>query len=309
MLASVFNKSRPINHVIVGITLVLVYFLHIFRNFDSENSTTFLFQKLGLLFVLLLSLFWVNFITHKNSLSENNAYTMLFFLSFIILFPTALGNSNIIMANFFILLALRRLISLQSLIEPKQKIFDACFWIFIAAIFHFWSIGFILLVYVSIVFHVSSDYKNWLIPFIALFGVGVLLTMVSLLFNQDYLSHIIDQATISFDFLYFDNLFQRIAVFFLGLLSVLFLFPYIGSLNNKSLKKKFAGRKIILSFLIGVAIYVLSDNKNNGVFMYSFFPLAVMGTSYLENQKKDWLKELALITIVLIVIVLFVLQL
>src|SRR5690606_36426599 len=172
MLASVFNKSRPINYALIGIFLVLVYFLYLSKDTYWTQSYFLIAQKAGLFLVLTFSVFLVNFITRKNNLSRDNTYAMFLFVVFMVLFPTTLVNTNVIISNFFILLALRRLVSLQSLITPKEKIFDASFWIFLAALFHFWSIIYILLVFISIVFHVSRDYRNWLIPFIAFFAVA-----------------------------------------------------------------------------------------------------------------------------------------
>jgi hypothetical protein len=54
----------------------------------------------------------------------------------LILFPSVFNNSNLLVANFFLLLAIRRMISLQTLKAPKEKIFDASIWIFIASLFH-----------------------------------------------------------------------------------------------------------------------------------------------------------------------------
>jgi hypothetical protein len=93
-------------------------------------------SKLGLLAVL-GSVFITNFISKKNGLSKDSAYTV-FFILLIVFFPSVLDNVNLVVANFFILLAFRRLISLQSLKASKEKIFDASFWIIVAALFQFW---------------------------------------------------------------------------------------------------------------------------------------------------------------------------
>jgi hypothetical protein len=124
-------------------------------------------SKLGLLAVL-GSVFITNFISKKNGLSKDSAYTV-FFILLIVFFPSVLDNVNLVVANFFILLAFRRLISLQSLKASKEKIFDASFWIIVAALFQFWSILYLVLVFISIIFHVSRDYRNWFLPFIAFF--------------------------------------------------------------------------------------------------------------------------------------------
>lgn len=146
MITTIFSKSRPFNYVLVTLLLILCFFLYQLKITEWLHSAESVIKKAILLGLLVASLFISNFITKKNGLSKDNTYPFLFFFIFLILFPTTLGNSNLIISNFFILLALRRLISLQSLVTPKEKIFDASMWIFLATLFHFWSILFIVLV-------------------------------------------------------------------------------------------------------------------------------------------------------------------
>ena len=307
MLASVFNKSRPINYVIVAVTLVSCYFLYLFKE-NLWTDFASVSQRVGLLVLLLGSLFLTNFVTHKNRLSKDNIYAMFLFLMFLILFPTILVNTNIIISNFFLLLALRRLISLQSLITPKEKIFDASFWIFAAAVFHFWSIIYIALVFISIIFHVSNDYRNWIIPFIAFFAVTVLYFMAAFIIDRGFFSHVMGEIHVSFNFTYFENIYQNIALAFFASITVLFLFPYIASITSKPINLQASHKKILFSFLIGVGIYVLSDAKNNSFLAFTFAPLAVMGANYLESQKNNWFKEVVLAVIVATAITLFLMQ-
>lgn len=309
MLASVFNKSRPVNYALLGVTLVLFYFLYLFKDTFWTEYYYLVFQKIGLLVLLAGSLFLTNFITHKNSLSRANTYNMLLFLIFLILFPTMMVNVNIIISNFFLLLALRRLISLQSLISPKEKIFDASFWIFAATVFHFWSILYIVLVFISIIFHVSRDYRNWLIPFIAFFGVAVLFIMASLLIDKGFFDHLTGEIAISFDFTYFENIYQNIALAIFSSIVMLFMVPYIFSIGSKPLNLQSSHKKVLFSFLIGVAIYILSDDKNNSFLAFTFAPLAIMGTNYIESRDKNWIKEAIVITMAVIAILIFFSQL
>jgi hypothetical protein len=309
MLASVFNKSRPVNYVLIGIALVLFYFLYLFKAADWTQNYLLVLQKAALLLLLAGSLFLTNFITRRNTLSRANTYAMFLFMLFLILFPTILVNTNIIISNFFLLLALRRLISLQSLITPKEKIFDASFWIFAAAIFHFWSILYIGLVFISIVFHVSRDYRNWLIPFIAFFAISILYLMGGLLMGDGFFRNLMDEVSISFDFTYFENIYQNVALAVFSSIAVLFAFPYLFSITSKPLNLQSSHKKIIYSFFIGVAIYVLSAHKNNSFLAFTFAPLAIMGANYLESHENVWFKEVLLALIVLIAGFLFMSQL
>ncbi|WP_294733606.1 DUF6427 family protein [uncultured Flavobacterium sp.] len=309
MLASVFNKSRPINYLLIGFALVLLYFLYIFKKNYWITSAYSIIQNIGLLFVLLGSLVLVNFIAHKNALSKTNTYAMLLYLIFLLLFPVALDDPNILISNFFILLALRRLISLQSLITPKEKIFDASFWIFAAAIFHFWSIAYILLVFISIAYHVSHDYRNWVIPFISFFAIIVLFSLAVLIIDMDFLMHIAESVSISFDFNYFENVYQNIAMVLFTMVSALFLFPYVLSINKKPINAQASHKKILFAFLIGISIYVFSDAKSNGLLAFTFAPLAIMGANYLESLENAVVKEIVFGIIFLSGVLLFGMQL
>ena len=298
MITTIFSKSRPFNYVLVTVLLILFFFLYQFRIVDWMQSMESVGKKAVLLSLLIGSLFISNFITKKNSLSKDNTYPFLFFFIFLILFPTTLGNSNLIISNFFILLALRRLISLQSLVAPKEKIFDASMWVFLAALFHFWSILFILLVFLSIALHVARDYRNWVLPYIAFFTVATLYVVFGLLYDTKLFSHLMDDAAFSFDFDYFTNKYQNIALSIYAAITVLFLFSQIVALPSKPLIHHNSYKKIIMAFFIGFFIYLVSPGKNNSILIYTFMPLAVMATSYFEGIKIKWTQEVTAIIVV-----------
>ena len=298
MITTIFSKSRPFNYVLVTVLLILFFFLYQFRIVDWMQSMESVGKKAVLLSLLIGSLFISNFITKKNSLSKDNTYPFLFFFIFLILFPTTLGNSNLIISNFFILLALRRLISLQSLVAPKEKIFDASMWVFLAALFHFWSILFIILVFLSIALHVARDYRNWVLPYIAFFTVATLYVVFGLLYDTKLFSHLMDDAAFSFDFDYFTNKYQNIALSIYAAITVLFLFSQIVALPSKPLIHHNSYKKIIMAFFIGFFIYLVSPGKNNSILIYTFMPLAVMATSYFEGIKIKWTQEVTAIILV-----------
>lgn len=291
MITSIFSKSRPINYISVTALLVVCYFLYLQKFPEWMNSAEEILSKSGLLLVLVGSLFIANFFTKKNGLSKDNSYLFLFLFSFLILFPTTLGNSNLIISNFFILLAMRRLISLQSMLTPKEKIFDASLWIFVASIFHFWSILFILIVFVSILFHVSRDYRNWVLPFIAFFSVGVITLMYALIFDKSLINTVIDSATIDFNFNYFTNNYQNFALSLYMVTAIFFFATQSLTLPNKPLNMQSSYKKIIVSFIIGAIVFLISAEKNNSMLIFTFAPVAIMATNHVESMQVNWLKE------------------
>jgi hypothetical protein len=208
-----------------------------------------------------------------------------------------------------LLLALRRLISLKSLLQTKEKIFDASFWIFLAALFHFWSIFYIILVFIAVILHVSKDYRNWIIPFIALFAVTILFFLANSILDNTLLSTLLDKTYISFDFYYFENIYQRIALAVFTSLSLFAFVLHVFDVPNKALNMQSSHKAILFSFILGVGIYVLSANKNNGSLAFCFGPLAIIGANFIEKIENNLVKEIVVYALLGLGIFFFIMQL
>jgi hypothetical protein len=287
MITSIFKKSTPINYSLMGILMVLFFFLYQFHSATGANSLAVMVQKAGILIILFASLFLSNFIVKKNGLTKNSSYTILYYFLFLLFFPNILNNINLLLANFFILLSMRRLVSLQTLKAPKEKIFDAALWIFVASLFHFWCILFIIVVYISIIFHVSRDYRNWLIPFVAFFVTAVIFVLYDLVIDKSAISTYLQSEVMNFQVDYFKNNYQNIAFSIYTVFVLFFIFPFIFTLTNKPLNLQASYKKVIFSALIGIVIFVISANKSNELLVFTFLPLAIMATNtieYLQNK-------------------------
>ena len=299
MITSVFKKSTPLN-LILGVFLMLVFFLvYQFQDLTWTNSAISILKKAGLFLMLLGSVFITNFVAKKNGLSKDSSYTIFFFFLFLLFFPSVLNNADLIFSNFFILLALRRLISLQSLKASKEKIFDASLWIFVAALFHFWSILYIVLVFISIIFHVSRDYRNWILPFIAFFAVGIIFLVFSIVFHISIIEFVNSHAATNFELDYFTNNYQNAAFSIYLTIALFFVISMLASLSNKPLLLHSSFKKIIASFFIGIIIFLISPNKSNDLLLFTFAPLAVMATSHIEIKQLKLKQEMVLAVLIL----------
>lgn len=309
MIASVFSKTRPINYLLIGFLIIICFFsLIICENkfyFDWPN----VLNQLLFLFLIIASTILVNFISLKNDLTKNNTYAALLFFIFMMFFPSIFENKNILISNFLLLLALRRLISLKSMISTKEKIFDASFWIFLSALFHFWSIFYIVLVFVSIMLDVSRDFKNWLIPFIALLTVTILFFLFNEALDNTLLERLLNKTYISFNFSYFENIYQNLALAIFTSISLLLFVSFIMGLNKKMLNMQTSYKKILFSFVLGIGIFILSANKNNGYLAFSLAPLAIIGANFLEDLKTNWIKETTLYIFFILGVIFFITQL
>jgi hypothetical protein len=269
------------------------FFLYQFQVPTVNFTTGDLFSKIIVFLLLLLSFFLVNFISLKNALTQNDNYAILLFLVFILLFPSVLNNIKIVLSNVFLLLALRRLISLKTLSSSKEKIFDASFWIFLSAIFHFWSILYIILVFISIIFHSGKEYKNWILPFVSFLCVWILYIATSLfLFGNYSINKAVFQ--VSFNFFDFKDVYQNMALSLFVSISVLFFASQTIDYQNKPLNMQSSYKQVYFAFLLAMGIYIFSANKSNDLLMYTFAPLAILGANMFEKMENSIYKEVSL---------------
>jgi len=299
MITSVFKKSTPLNFSLVVFLMLVFFLIYQFQDLTWTNSGFLIFKKTGLFAILLGSIFITNFIAKKNGLSKDSSYVILFYFLLLLFFPSVLDNTSLVASNFFILLALRRLISLQSLKASKEKIFDASLWIFVATMFHFWSILYILLVFISIIFHVSRDYRNWILPFIAFFAVGIVFMVFSIIFKIDGIEYINTNATTNFNIDYFTNNYQNGALSIYATIVLFFVVSMFASLSNRPQVLHSSFKKIMGSFFIGVAIFLISSNKSNDLLVFTIAPLAIMATSHIEIKQLKLKQEMVLFVLIL----------
>lgn len=299
MIASLFRKSTPLNYTIIIVLVLLFFSLYHFLKSDQQFDIQILLEQIAVGGAIFGSLFLVNFIVKKNGVSKDTSYSILFFFLFALFFPGIFDNLNIVLSNFFILLAMRRMMSLHSLKSHKEKVFDASLWVFVAALFHFWSILFIALVFISILFHVARDYKNWLLPFIALFAVTMTFVFFSLLIDPGRIDHVMAGMNTDVSLDYFSDTSQNIAFSIYATVALFFLVSFASTFSARPLMLHSSYKKIVLSFFIGALVFVTSANKSNELLLFTIAPMAMISAAHLEITKSRFQKEfiVSLVTI------------
>ena len=309
MIASVFKKSTPLNYALTVFLVLFFFFIYQIQDTSWVASGVLLLKKVFTFLVVLASIFLTSFIGKRNGLTKNSSYTAIFFLLLLLFFPTILNNLNILLANFFILLALRRLISLQSMKASKEKIFDASLWIFVASLFSFWSILFLILVFISVIFHVSRDYTNWVLPFIAFIAVAIFFAFFTSFLGINILDYWHQNTQIDIAIDYFTNTNQNIAFSIYVSVALFFVFSMFITLSHRPSITQTSYKKILASFFIGVIVFVLSANKSSDFLLLTIAPLAILASAHLEYLQTKFKQEMVFIAVVLCSLFSFVSQL
>jgi len=297
MLTSFFSKSKPINLSVIILLLCVFYIGANFINWTEGFDWLEFLERLGVLLLLILSLLVLNFIAKKNELTKRSAYKTLLFALFCISFSNLLKNESAIISNLCVLFAMRRIISLRSHKFIQKKIFDATFWISIATLYHFWSALFFLVVFFAIL-NFASNFKNWLIPFVA-FGAVVSLTLCfHLIFNDQFYTFSDWFEASNFDFSKYGDLKLLIPLsVILGLL-IWTLFQYFSSIQKASINRRPVLSMIFFTLLVAAAVALFAPTKNGSELIFFFVPLSIISSNYFDSKKDKILKEIILVTLI-----------
>ncbi|MCQ0112398.1 hypothetical protein SAMN04487906_0420 [Zhouia amylolytica] len=300
MISSIFGKTKPINFIFIGFFLFLYFWSVQFFVFDSAFKGTEWLEKFGLCLLLILSALLVDFISKKNDLSQSNSYPILLFVLLMCMYPPILKSSKFIIANFFVLLAVRRLMSLRTNMAIKQKLFDASLLIGFSFLWYQWSLLFVLLVYTGVLFYDAKDYRNWLVPVI---GIGaVLFFVVTYYYITDNISGLIEVFTfhVEFNIQKYKYLSFSIPIVTTLIIGVFALLAYLVNIKIRSAKAQKAMALVVASLFIGLGISTFSEDVNVAELIFIAFPLAMIIANYLQITKVKWVKETVLWIFVLL---------
>ncbi|MEN8125214.1 MAG: DUF6427 family protein [Bacteroidota bacterium] len=303
MIADFFNKTKPINFLILNIFSILVYFTAVIINFSDENYTSSFIYISFYLFFFLLFLFIHNFITRKNKLTSDNSYALLIFILLFALFPKTFANYKILISNFFLFFAIRRIYSLRSLFETKSKLFDSAFWIGLATLFYSWSIAYLILIYVAIIVFRKIKWNYFIIPIIGFITPIYLYYVYLLIVNKEQLFSKIWSFSFGFDYTNYNDLNLLLPIAIILVFIMWSIYPTL----KKSLKakkyKKVTYTLLLIHLFLALILAIISPIKDGSEFIFLFFPFSILFTKYLQTVKDYWFKEAILIMFLILSIV------
>ena len=307
MITSFFNKSRSIYLIIVFFIALLAFVIARFNRLNEAITFDFLLKQALLLIVIYASILLLNFIVNKNSLTNKNNYEILLFSLFLLFITQTTSSSNVIWSNLFVLLALRRIISLRSPHNTKKKLFDAAIWVSIAALFYFWSILFFVLIILSLVLYTDNNLRHWLIPFLGVLTVLVISTSVSVVLYDSFFEIFKFSSEISYDFSDYNSISYLIAITVLLSFGVWSSIFYSNNIKKKKKAFRASFKTIILAAIIGFMVVIVVTNKNGSEFLFLFAPLAIIVANYIDIIQEKWFKEIFLAVLIIVPFVLLML--
>ena len=291
MITRFFSTSKPIHLVLILVLTTILFFVYRIAGLSEELTLNSGFKLILLCLVLLLSIAVLAFFVTKNNLTHRNGYKILFYFIFLLVFPSSLLSGKVIVASFFIMLALRRIISLRTKLNVKKKLFDAAFWIGIASVFYFWSFLFFGLVLAAMFLYAIEGIKNWIIPFLGLATVVILVLSYSIITANTFGDFTNYFEGTGYNFTAFNDVKLIIPITMMFSLGLWAAFFHIKSLNDQPKVFRAAHLLIIYAAAIALVIIIVTPNKNGSEFIFLFAPLSVIMSNYIQIVKDRWFAE------------------
>jgi hypothetical protein len=295
MITRFFKISRPFHYILFLLAITFIFFNQFYV---IKNSWTL---KIAITFLcLIISLFLVVFIITKNNLTQNNSFAAFYFCLFIFLFPGSVTNSDIIISNMFMLLAFRRILSLNSKSNLKKKYFDAGIWLCIAIFFFSWAVIFIATFLITIFLWRKDSFRHFIILALGLLSIVFLVILTTILFDVSIPELTLNYSKISLNFIFKSDLYSKISFF------ILFLFSgwVISQTFSETIIKPNPLKQLyIILFSIFLSSVTMSLTSNISVpqnFLFSFFPISIIAANFTQNQRTHWVSEFFIITIIVL---------
>jgi hypothetical protein len=305
MLTSFFGKSNPINYLILAVLIFTGYILTHFRLDNNELNLSSGVKNIVLAAVCVLLMLLLDFILRKNHLTKNNTFGILLFTCFLLALPAIFLSPSILITNFFLFMAMRRILSLRTEKNIERKILDASLWISLASFFYFWSLLFFLLLYFSILRNKNTTHKKLLIPLVGFGVMFVLATSYYLIVSDSFAWFSKWKLPVSFDFSAYNSMDILLPATIIAALLVWTGLSRIFSLGSLQKKERLNAITILFSVLIALLVALATPVKTSAEILYILGPLVIVITNYIEITRESWFKEVLLWLAVLLPIIVF----
>ena len=299
MITKIFNISRPFHYIIFFLCLVLTYFYNRIYSFGNFSETEIFLETIVFLSYL-ASIFLVVFIITKNKLTLKNSFSAFYFTLFIFLIPETLQNSNIIIANTFVLLSYRRIFSMRTKLGLEKKYFDSAFWIALAAIFLDLAVLHLIPLALSVFLLKTDRLRHFAIIFLGIISILILSFLLNIIFQLPITTVEPNFVQFSLDFFYNYNITTKLAT----MVMLLIVFWAIASTFFKLVIKSNPNKKtfiILFFFFVTSALisFARGEEWHNTLLLLSF-PLSVILANFAQNLRTSWVLDFLLLVAVLI---------
>ena len=306
MISSFFDKTKPINFLVLLGFVILLFWAVTFKLYGFHIQYELFFVRILASLALMLSVFLLGNMVKTKKLTSDNSFAMLFFSVLLLTFFMTMKSTKAIFALFFLLLSMDRALALKNEKHHKEKIFESALWVFVASFFLDWAIIYLVPLFIAISLFCGKQLRLWLMPIAAFVCVSILAIACAMLFD------ILDFFELNYRFQLSLDFFLR-PDYGIGLYTVLvsvLVFIVFGKLGYRRLGRTLSLRLVfaylITSFLL---LFFSLNEEGRGIMVFSFLPASIFFANYVETFKKQKLRELFTLACIILPFLGFVIRL
>jgi len=270
--------------------LILYIIAYCKRDFHIEYAHIFII--LGGFITYLASMFALNITVQKNDLTKKSTNAILLYAFLTAIIPNSLTNPTILFSNLFLILGIRSILNLKTGKQIKATILDASLCIGLASLTYFWSITYMMILFLGILYFEPKNYRNWIIPIVGVMTIYLFVNCFTLLFYDSFFEITSHIDTFSFSFENYFNKYRLFAIGIFAICTVFFTSVYVLKFKRKSKKTKPVLHLTIAQLLVALTIVLIAPEKDTSEMIFMASPLAIIGTTYLELSHNDLVKEI-----------------
>lgn len=294
MLLKLFksNKSLVLSILpFLGLSLIL-------PAFKLENSTLYsstLIQLVSLLLIVVTA-FILNNSINKSELFNRPLFLTALWYVLLACAICSLSTLNVlVISNLFLTLAIGKLFKIKRQISCKGFVFDSSCLILLSGLFYPPYFLFILLPWFSLSVIKAFDFKEWMMPLIAVFVFCLYGFIFSSIFSSLELFSIYSELLFSEEKITFNSFF----IFYFTLIIMgLFLALYVLAKLNTSATNRFKKLSTVISITLLLSVIISIFNFYHGQFLQSVFsvilPVSILLPFLIIHSKKQLLMEILL---------------
>lgn len=305
MLLKVFKSNK----VIVLSSLPFLGFSLLYPAFNLESNTyltSILLPLLTFLLILTTALI-LNKTINKSELFNRPYYlTALFYVLLACSAGSLVSLNLLIVSNLFLALAISKLFKIKRQISCKGLVFDSSFLILLSSVFYPPYLIFILLPWACLSIIKSFDFREWIMPLIALLIAGVYFYLIVVLTSSNLMS-IYSNTLFGFDKINLNAFF--VFCFWLIALGLLLSLYFLFQLNS-SASNRFKKLSLVLIVNLLLASIILSYNFYNEYYVFGLFSVfipvsIVLPFALVHSNKKNLIEVLLTATYLLLLVAVY----
>lgn len=304
MLANFFDKTKPINSILLAGLFFSFYFTYRFRHTATIFADISTLETIEHLFSNMLFLLLCGMVFAKNGLTNDNLYSSFLMILLYGMFPSTFQVDETLIITFLFLLVYRKISGLKEQGNALSALFDSGFYVGVSFLFFNWSALILLFIYTTLLLSKRITPRTLMAPVIGVL-VPVFLFFTYCFVTDTLLNfyHIFN-FNYNFDFALYSELHYHIPLLLIAFSTVISVIAVLPKVIGVSNVYRFQYTTVLNMLLIGTAMVCVTSQKQGSELLYVFIPISILIGRFINDISKKIIKELFLYGLTFLSIVL-----